>query len=563
MERKSRVFQGAFPWPVSKLTFEVSSAKPSAARLQRSSRNTWTGPARDSPNCARVDAALCAEQEAGAFLLDPSDPAPDTMVEVGPGRMIGSYKLLEEIGEGGFGLVFLAEQQQPVRRQVAIKVLKPGMDSRQVIARFEAERQALALMDHPNIARVLDAGQTASGLPHFVMELARGVPITDYCDQNGLDTRQRLELFATVCDAVQHAHQKGIIHRDLKPSNVLVTLRDGVPVVKVIDFGIAKAIGQALTDKTLHTGVAQMIGTPLYMSPEQAQLGGLDVDTRTDVYSLGVLLYELLTGTPPFAQERLREAGYDEMRRIIREEDPTRPSIRLTAMARATTAKTARRSDPQELSRLIRGDLDWIAMKAMEKDRARRYATASAVAADVQHYLHDEPVTARPPSAWYLFGKFARRRRAALSIAAVVTAALALVAASLGWVVRDRAARSVIVAERDLAVKSKERAEAAEGRARKAERENEIRSHLGQAAALRLSREPAHCARALAEIRTAMDLGPSPSLRHELRNEAIACVAISLDLSPGKVWPGFPSGTAGLLLTESWSGMPDRITRAM
>jgi serine/threonine protein kinase/WD40 repeat protein len=492
---------------------------------------------------SRVEALLRAEQEVGGFLEDKSASVADPRTEVGPGGMIGPYKLLEEIGAGGFGLVFLAEQLHPVRRKVAIKVLKPGMDSRQVIARFEAERQALALMDHPNIARVLDAGQTASGLPHVVMELARGVPITDYCDQYGLGTRQRLELFATVCDAVQHAHQKGIIHRDLKPSNVLVTLHDGVPVVKVIDFGIAKAIGQALTDKTLHTAIEQMIGTPLYMSPEQAQMGGLDVDTRTDVYSLGALLYELLTGTTPHAQERLRNAGYDEMRRIIREEEPPRPSVRLSTLTQRTPTRSPRQSDPQRLSRLIRGDLDWIAMKALEKDRTRRYATASAFAADVQHYLHDEPVAACPPSAWYLFRKFARRRRVALSIAAVVTAALALAAGSLGWVARDRAARNAIVAERDAAIKSRERAEEAEARARKAERENEIRSHLGQAAALRLSREPARRERALAQIRAAVALAPSASLHQELRNEAISCLAIALDLSPGKVWPGFPPGS--------------------
>ena len=316
-----------------------------------------------------------------------------------PGTIIGPYKLLEQIGEGGFGLVFMAEQQQPVRRKVALKVLKPGMDTRQVIARFEAERQALALMDHPNIARVLDAGETGSGRPHFVMELVKGVPITDYCDQNRLTTRERLALFTHVCHAVQHAHHKGIIHRDLKPSNVMVTLHDGVPVVKVIDFGIAKALGQQLTDKTLFTGFAQMVGTPLYMSPEQAQLSGLDIDTRSDIYSLGVLLYELLAGVTPFDRERLRTAGYDEMRRIIREEDPPSPSTRLSTLGQtAVTVSAERQSDPKRLCRLLRGELDWIVMKALEKDRNRRYETANELARDVDRYLHDEPVRACPPT---------------------------------------------------------------------------------------------------------------------------------------------------------------------
>ncbi len=350
----------------------------------------------------------------------------------GPGTIIGPYKLLEQIGEGGFGLVFMAEQQQPVRRKVALKILKPGMDTRQVIARFEAERQALALMDHPNIAKVLDAGETGSGRPYVVMELVKGVPITDYCDQKRLTTRERLELFAHVCQAVQHAHQKGIIHRDIKPSNVMVTLHDEAPVVKVIDFGIAKALGQQLTDKTLFTCFAQMVGTPMYMSPEQAQLNGLDVDTRSDIYSLGVLLYQLLTGATPFDKERLQAAGYDEMRRIIREEEPARPSTRLSTLGQAAaTVSEQRQSDPKRLSQLLRGELDWIVMKAMEKDRTRRYETANGLARDVGRYLHDEPVLACHPSGWYRFRKFARRNRRALTTAAVVTAALGLSAVVL------------------------------------------------------------------------------------------------------------------------------------
>jgi serine/threonine protein kinase/tetratricopeptide (TPR) repeat protein len=383
-----------------------------------------------------IDMLLHAHAKAGRFLHSvPEDGR--TMNEAaleGPGTVIGPYKLLEQIGEGGFGVVYMAEQQEPIRRKVALKVLKPGMDSRQVIARFEAERQALALMDHPNIARVFDAGTTGSGRPYFVMELVKGIPLTDFCDQGQLGVCERLGLFVSVCQAVQHAHQKGVIHRDIKPSNVLVTLHDGVPVVKVIDFGIAKALGQQLTDKTLFTGFAQLVGTPLYMSPEQAALSGLDVDTRSDIYSLGVLLYELLTGTTPFDRERLKEVGFDELRRIIREEEPPKPSTRISTLGQAaTTVSAQRQSDPKRLSRLFRGELDWIVMKALEKDRSRRYETASAFAADVERYLADEPVLACPPSARYLLGKLARRHKVALTTAWLVTAALLLGTAGSLW----------------------------------------------------------------------------------------------------------------------------------
>lgn len=365
----------------------------------------------------------------------------------GPGSFLGPYKLLEQIGEGGFGLVFMAEQRQPVRRKVAIKILKPGMDTRQIIARFEAERQALALMDHPNIAKILDAGETSTGRPYFVMELCRGVPITEFCDENALTTRERLELFVSVCHSVQHAHQKGLIHRDIKPSNVLITLHDAAPMVKMIDFGIAKALGQQLTDKTLFTGFAQLLGTPLYMSPEQASMSDQDIDTRSDIYSLGVLLYELLTGLTPFDKDRLRDAGLD-LRRIIREEEPPKPSTRLSTVGKASTTISARRkSDPKKLCQLFRGELDWIVMKSLEKDRSRRYQSAGAFAADVQAYLLDEPVHACPPSVAYRLRKFARRHRTMLQSGLAASLFLLLAAGAIGWSVRDRAARRSATAQ--------------------------------------------------------------------------------------------------------------------
>ncbi len=402
----------------------------------------------------RVEALLAAHREIGtaghgdgAEGASPVATAKERPAREGPGTVIGPYKLLEQIGEGGFGVVFVAEQAQPVRRRVALKMLKAGMDTRQVVARFEAERQALALMDHPNIAQIHDGGTTPDGRPFFVMELVKGIPLTDYCDRCSLTTRERLQLFLSVCQAVQHAHQKGVIHRDLKPSNVLVASHDGTPVAKVIDFGIAKAVNQRLSEHTLATGFHQLVGTPLYMSPEQAELSPLDVDTRADIYALGVLLYELLTGTTPLEKGRLSKAGYDELRRLIREEEPPRPSARLSTLQDRLTAVAAqRRTDPRQLLRTVRGELDLIVMKALEKDRNRRYESASALARDLERYLHDEPVLACPPSAGYRLRKFVRRNRGPALAASFVL--LALVAGVIGTTWGLVRAREAVAAEK-------------------------------------------------------------------------------------------------------------------
>jgi eukaryotic-like serine/threonine-protein kinase len=401
------------------------------------------------------------------------------------GDTIGRYKLRERIGEGGWGAVYVAEQEQPVRRRVALKVIKPGMDSRQVIARFEAERQALAMMDHPNIARVLDAGTTDTGRPYFVMELVRGIRITDYCDQNKLPMRERLDLFIQVCHAVQHAHQKGIIHRDLKPSNILVTLHDGVPVPKVIDFGIAKATEGRLTDLTVYTELHQFIGTPAYMSPEQAEMSGLDIDTRSDIYSLGVLLYELLTGQTPLDSDQLLRSGLDEMRRKIREDEPKRPSTRLSTMGMAEAVTVAKSHGAQipALVRVVRGDLDWIVMKCLEKDRTRRYETANGLAMDIQRHLRNEPIVARPPSAAYRFQKLVRRNKLAFTAATGVVLALAvgLAVAAIG-LVRERAARvRAVAAEREQSRLREEaqRAQQTEARLRAVAEEERRRAETG------------------------------------------------------------------------------------
>jgi serine/threonine protein kinase len=412
--------------------------------------------AQDGDLRRKVNDLLKAHEEAGSFL---ESPAPgigvtiDTDVGEGPGTIIGPYKLLQQIGEGGMGVVYMAEQTKPVKMRVALKIIKPGMDSKQVIARFETERTALALMEHPNIAKVLTAGTTESGRPFFAMELVKGEAITTYCDKHHLTLRERLNLFVSVCSAVQHAHQKGIIHRDLKPSNVLIARYDGKPVAKVIDFGVAKATGQQLTEKTLFTHYGQVVGTLEYMSPEQAEFNQQDIDTRSDIYSLGILLYQLLTGTTPFDPKRLRSGAWNEVMRIIREEEPPRPSVRLSS-AEDTPSITAANcsTEPAKLLALLRGDLDWLIMKALAKERDRRYETANAFAADIERYLNGDAIEARPPSAAYRLRKTAARHRVALTTTAVVMVALTAGIVASSWM-------AVLMNEqRIIAVKAKDEA---------------------------------------------------------------------------------------------------------
>jgi tetratricopeptide (TPR) repeat protein len=419
---------------------------------------------------SQVEALLRAHARAGHLLDRPVPGSPERTADYTPAAQAGTviagrYKLLEEIGEGGMGTVWVAEQSQPVRRKVALKLIKAGMDSKTVLARFEAERQALAVMDHPHIAKVLDGGVTDTGRPFFVMEYVKGVPITHYCDATRLSVPQRLQLFVQVCQAVQHAHQKGIIHRDLKPSNILVAPYDDRPVPKVIDFGLAKAMHQSLTERTLHTAHETVLGTPLYMSPEQAQLNNLDIDTRSDIYSLGVLLYELLTGTTPLEKKRFKEAAWEEIQRLIREEEPPRPSTRLSSTDTLPTLAASRQTEPARLTRLVRGELDWIVMKALEKDRSRRYETANGFALDVQRYLAGEPVLAAPPSVCYRLGKLACKYRAALTTAAALVVLLvAGVAVSTWQAVRATQAESAArLAEQDAVQAQQAEAARAEG----------------------------------------------------------------------------------------------------
>ena len=380
--------------------------------------------------------ALAAEE----VLAERSDPGQP----LAAGTTVGPYRILEQIGEGGMGEVYLAEQEQPVRRRVALKLIKLGMDTRQVVARFESERQALAIMNHPNVAKVFDAGSTERGRPYFAMEFVRGVQITEYCDRNRLTTVERLELFMRVCDGVQHAHQKGIIHRDIKPSNVLVQVEDDRPTAKIIDFGVAKATDYRLTDKTVYTGLGMMIGTPAYMSPEQAEQSGMDVDTRSDVYSLGVLLYELLVGASPLDAEHLAQAGFDEIRRRIQQDEPSRPSTRVSVLSdEGADFVRSRQTDPGTLARSLEGDLDWITLKALEKDRTRRYQTANALGMDIQRHLRHEPVSAGPPGAAYRLKKFARRHRALIGSAAfALTALIVGLAVALTGMVQARRERA-------------------------------------------------------------------------------------------------------------------------
>jgi len=502
----------------------------------------------------RVEQLLIHHFEPDGFMEDaavtPAEPlqAP-VVISEGPGSRIGRYKLLQKIGEGGMGVVYMAEQEEPVRRRVALKIIKLGMDTQQVVARFEAERQALALMDHPNIASVLDGGATDTGRPYFVMELVQGIPITEFCDQNRFSVIQRLKLLIPICQAIQSAHQKGVVHRDLKPTNILVTINAGVPLPKIIDFGVVKATNQKLTEKTLCTNFATMVGTPAYMSPEQAEMSSLDVDTRADIYSMGVLLYELLTGTTPFPEKRLRSAGYREMQRIILEEEPERPSTRLSTLNRQ------RRTSVSGVAETAPGagfgkDLDWIVLKCLEKDRARRYETSNGLAMDIQRFLGNEPVLARPPSTLYRFQKFARRNRLALTMAGFLVLVLIL-ATVFSAALAVRALRAERLAAKRLDSEIQARAAAAQAqRQALTDRDDAQRrlfdARLAQAQAARWSGRAGRRFEGLkdlteaAQIARELRLGPEEILK--IRNEAIALLALT-DLRLDHKWDGYPPGS--------------------
>ena len=516
--------------------------------------------------CPKCGAVLPADAPKGlcprclmAAALEESRPAAvkatirvEPSAEEEPIEKIDRYKILQKLGEGGCGVVYMAEQTEPVRRKVAVKVIKLGMDTKQVIARFEAERQALALMDHPNIAKVLDAGTTEKGRPYFVMELVKGIRITDYCDQNHLSTAERLGLFTQACQAIQHAHQKGIIHRDIKPSNILVTLHDGKPVPKVIDFGIAKATEQPLTEKTVFTAFGQFMGTPAYMSPEQAELSGLDIDTRSDIYALGVLLYELLTGKTPFDAKELLQAGLDEMRRRIREEEPMRPSTRLSTMMDADLTEIAeqRRSEPGKLTRFIRGDLDWIVMKCLEKDRTRRYETANGLATDIRRHLENEPVLACPPSTAYRFQKMVRRNKLTFISAGVVTAALLFGISISTWqsVRATRGERQQIRLRADI-----EKAVSSEAKERTIADERLYDSLLSQVRGIIHSRQVGYRDTVFTLLKQARSLNVQQKDFTELRREAMACMGDFVGLMPA-TFPDFPKGTLATRMQISPTG---------